>query len=51
VEKLALRNRGWENIVGTPRIFEKNPFDRLWFFLTAQGLGLELNDAKANVGC
>jgi hypothetical protein len=37
--------------MGSQRIFEKNLMDRLWFFLTAQGWGLELNDEKANVGC
>jgi hypothetical protein len=44
VGRRVLKDAGWENIVGAPRIFEKKRIDRLWFFLTAQGLGLELKD-------
>jgi hypothetical protein len=41
----------WVNISRRVGIFGKNPLDRLRFFLTGEGLGLELGVRSSNVGC
>lgn len=47
----GLKNNGWAKISRAIGIFEKNPLDRVWFFLTDWGLGLELSERYSTVGC